>query len=256
LGVHVDLDRRGAAELTPELAEAFGVWPLGASLATAAAVRGLRSGRKRTALNEAVHEVRRPLQVLALTPPAAVAREAAAIQGSVTMAAVALERLEREINGEAVASRREMTSARALLESAVERWRGRASRSGGSLALRWEAGEVTIEVDRVAITQALDNLIGNAIEHGGSKVVIAAARGRGSLRIAVVDSGREERRPRRQGSAELVARLTGRRRHGHGLRVVRRAAAAHGGRFRLRAASGGTEAVLELPLAAAGGEGA
>ena len=48
----------------------------------------------------------------------------------------------------------------------------------------------------------------------------------------------------------MIARLSGRRRHGHGLPVVRRVAAAHGGRFVLRRSEQGSLAVLELPLAA------
>jgi signal transduction histidine kinase len=47
----------------------------------------------------------------------------------------------------------------------------------------------------------------------------------------------------------VVARLSGRGRHGHGLGVVRRIATAHDGRFALRRADGGSLAVLELPLA-------
>ena len=54
--------------------------------------------------------------------------------------------------------------------------------------------------------------------------------------------------------AGLVARLSGRRRHGHGLRVVRRIAAAHRGDFRLRRSERGTEAVIELPVLSAGCE--
>jgi hypothetical protein len=44
-------------------------------------------------------------------------------------------------------------------------------------------------------------------------------------------------------------RLTGRARHGHGLRLVRRTAESHGGAFALHRGELGTSAVLELPLA-------
>ncbi len=67
--------------------------------------------------------------------------------------------------------------------------------------------------------------------------------------MTVADSGRASRPDsRRETPAELVARLSGRRRRGHGLAVVRRAAAAHGGRFALRRSERGSLAVLELPL--------
>jgi len=109
-----------------------------------------------------------------------------------------------------------------------------------------------IDADRCGIAQALDNLIVNAIEHGGPTIVLAARLREGRLRIAVVDSGRASRPRRRPNSpAEVVARLSGRNRHGHGLEVVRRVAAAHGGHFALRRAERGSLAVLELPVAEA-----
>lgn len=243
--------------MTTPLAEVVAAWPLGASLAAAVAVQGLRTGRRRTALNEALHELRRPLQALALASPGAAPTESATIQGSVQMAAIALERLEREINGEAVAVTRERLPARPLLDSTVRRWRARAALAGGSLSLHWRGSEATIEADRAAVAQALDNLVVNAIEHGGPEIVVEAEAGRSVLRLVVVDSGRGARpESRRESPAELIARLSGRRLHGHGLRVVRRTVAAHDGRFRLRSSPRGTEAIVELPLLAQGREGA
>jgi signal transduction histidine kinase len=238
-----------------ELAQVVAAWPLGASLAVAAAAQNLHAARRRSALNEALHELRRPLQALALLEEAGGAfRHASAIQGSVRMAAGALERLEREINGEAIAAARAPLPVRPLLDGAVARWRGRAALAGGTLKLRWEGGEATVEGDRCEIAQAVDNLIVNAIEHGGPEVLVAASARRGRLRIAVLDSGRGSRpAARRESPAEPIARLCGRTRRGHGLRVVRRTAARHGGRFQLRCREHGTEAVLELPLA--GGPG-
>ncbi len=253
LGSHVDLDR-GEPELTPALAEIAAAWPFGASLAAAVAVQGLRTGRRRTALNEALHELRRPLQTLALVAPGTVRLEPAAIQGSVRMAAVALERLEREINGEPPASPLETGPARPLLDSTVGRWRARAALTGRSLSLCWLAGEAAIAADRGAVARALDNLVANAIEHGGPEIAIEARVKGGRLRLAVVDRGRGSPPARRPSPVDLIAHLGGRRRHGHGLRVVRRVAADHGGHFQLRFSARATEAILELPLA--GGAGA
>jgi signal transduction histidine kinase len=237
--------------VTPELAQVVAAWPFGASLATAIAVRGLREGRRRNALNEALHELRRPLQALALAVPDSQPAAPSAAQWSVQMAATALERLEREINGAPVSGgpARAPMQARPLLESAVGRWKARVALAGGSLALRWRAGEAIVDGDRCEIGQALDNLIVNAIDHGGPEIVVDARTSSGRLSVAVVDSGRLSRPDsRRESPAELIARLSGRRLHGHGLRVVRRTAAAHGGDFRLQLSERGTEAVLELPL--------
>jgi len=241
-----------------DLTQVGAAWPLAASMAGLAA-RGVREGRRRTAINEALHEVRRPLQALALAPgDPGRARRAPAADGSLQLAAVALERLDREINGGPPLAARATVPAEPLLRAAVGRWRARAALCGAALELRWLAGGAAIEADRCAIAQALDNLIVNAIEHGGGRIAIEARPCRGRLRISVSDSGRVAGRGRaRRRGADPFARLTGRRRRGHGLRVVRRAAAEHAGEFRLGFGERGAEAVLELPLAGRGrGEGA
>jgi K+-sensing histidine kinase KdpD len=210
-------------------------------------------GRRRTALNEAVHELRRPLQALALASPAIGVAEPSRLDDSLRLATAALERLEREINGESLAVVRRPFPAKPLLDAAVGRWRTRAALGGGSIELRWHAATAVLSGDRCEIAQALDNLILNAIEHGGPRIVVAATLGVGWLRIIVSDCGRRSRpRSHRPDPARMISRLSGSRRHGHGLRVVRRTAAAHGGDFALRCDGSGTEAVLELPLV--GGE--
>jgi signal transduction histidine kinase len=232
-----------------ELAQLAGGWPVAFPLLAAASARSLLAGRRRTALNEALHELRRPLQALALAAPEAGTAGGAGVEYSLRMAAAALERLEREINGEATAAVRAPFAVEPLLEAAVARWQQRAALRGGSLRLRWAAADASISGDRGEISQALDNLIVNALEHGGPDVVVAALPAPGALRVSVTDSGRTAARAsRRSAPARFAARMRGRRRHGHGLRVVRRVAAAHGGAFRLRCSEAGTEAALDLPL--------
>jgi two-component system, NtrC family, sensor histidine kinase HydH len=232
-----------------ELAQIVAGWPLTASMAAAAALQGLRAGRRRTALNEALHELRRPLQVVAL---ASGPRLAAASDGDdpIELASAALERLDREINGGSLAPVWGRVDGRSLVQAAVGRWQARTRLIEGSLELRWNAGEAIVNGDRIALARALDNLIVNAIEHGGPTIVVAARVREGRLRIAIVDSGRALRpRTRRNSPAEVITRLSGRRRHGHGLVVVRRIASTHGGRFALRRSQQGSLAVIELPLA-------
>jgi len=203
----------------------------------------------RTALNEALHELRRPLQALALEGSTVLAGEPRRIEHSVQLAASALERLDREINGGAAASVRTIVVVRPLLESSLARWRSQATLSGATLELRWRAGEALLGGDRHGLAQALDNLIVNAIEHGGPRVAVEVSRIGSRLRVVVADSGRADA-ARQRGARGLAAarRLAGRRRRGHGLRVVRRTAAAHGGSFELCRSARGAEAALELPL--------
>ncbi len=230
-----------------ELAEIVTGWPLAASMAAIAAARGLRDGRRRSALNEALHELRRPLQAIALASGSAAPP---VVGSSVQLAAAALERLDREVNGGALERPAEAVEVRPLLESAVRRWRARASLGGGSLDLRWRAGRAVVMGDRVSLAQALDNLIVNAIEHGGPTISIDARPYKGRVRIVIADSGWASRPPaRRDTPTEVIARLSGRRRRGHGLAVVRQVAAAHQGRFALRQSERGSLALFELPLA-------
>lgn len=240
-----------------ELARLAAGWPLVLSLALVLTGQGLLAGRRRMALNEALHELRRPLQALALAVPAAAAP---AGEELARQAAAALARLEREVNGEATAgaAKEGVLAVAPLLAAAVARWAGLARRAGSAVTLSGGAGAAAVRGDRDGLERALDNLIVNAVEHGGPRVVVGAEVGAGRLRIVVRDDGAGRsataRHRRTAGWGRLtgaVSRLGGRRRRGHGLRVVRRVAAAHGGELRLRRRGDGTEAVLELPLAAA-----
>jgi signal transduction histidine kinase len=235
--------------VTLELGEVTAAWPWGASLALAALARGLGLGRRRAALNEALHELRRPLQTLALTVPSGRAGAESSLEGSLQLARTALERLDREINGEPATPRPAPVFLGSLLASAVSRWRPQALLAGGSLRLDRDGSEPVVLGDRWRLAQAVDNLLANALAHGGPAIVVAVAAGGGRVEIAVRDRGRDRRaggrapRPR-----QLADRLSGRRRHGHGLRVVRRVVREHGGGFELRRGRDGAEAVLELPL--------
>jgi signal transduction histidine kinase len=235
-----------------ELAQIVAGWPLVLSMAAAVAAQSLRAGRRRSALNEALHELRRPLQAVALAAGPQLGGSAGT-EEPIELAAAALERLDREINGGPLAPPLGSIDVAALARSVVARWQVRVQNAEGSLELRWNAGEALVNGDRSALTQALDNLIVNAIEHGGPTIVVAGRVLEGRLRIAVVDSGRATRPPsRRHGPAETIVRLSGRHHRGHGLGVVRRVAADHDGRFVLRHSERGSLAVLELPLAKAG----
>ncbi|MET0558495.1 MAG: ATP-binding protein [Solirubrobacterales bacterium] len=216
-------------------------WPLAASLA-ALTVRGAREERRRRALNEHLHELRRPLQALALAAPRSAGSDA--VGSSLRLATDALQRLDGEINGGSAPAVTAPVPLEPLLRSSLARWRARAELGGSSVQLRWRAGEAVVAGDAGLLEQALDNLLVNAIEHGGAAIVVEARWQGASAVVAVIDTG--PRTPRRR-PAEWLGRRPDRRRHGHGLKVVRRIAAEHGGGFELRRSPGRTEALLRLP---------
>jgi signal transduction histidine kinase len=210
-------------------------WPLGVTLVAALLGDRVRMARRRAALNRAVHELRRPLQALALAP--APSAEAPA-PGAAELALAALDDLDHEINGSSRSVALRPVACRALVEAAVERWRGRAAQSRRSLELSWRAGSAVGMVDPRRVAQALDNLIANAIEHGGLRVRVEATIRARRMRISVSNAAPRTPAPARRNP-----------RRGHGLRVVAAVAAAHGGRLLVQQPAGAWVAVLELPLA-------
>jgi two-component system sensor histidine kinase BaeS len=223
-------------------------WATAASAALLTVFLLRRGGRRRSAINEAIHELRRPLQALALSAPAS---SPGVGESSMRLAAAALERLELAVNGGDPGLHREPVRCDELLRTAVARWQIGAAVEGGELALRSAEAGAVVAGDPAELGQALDNLIVNAIEHGGARIVVESAVGQGGVRLMVSDFGPRPRAALRGDPFTVaVERFSGRRRRGHGLAVVRRTAARHGGRFVLEHASGGSRAVLELPTIA------
>ena len=196
----------------------------------------LRERRRRMRLNRALHELRRPLQALALAPTPA-SGAATARPDSLDLALAALDDLDSAVNG-----------APARFARAPSR-RGRWSppRSSAGAARRREPAVRCCSNGRRARRlswpiplgwrQALDNLLANAVEHGGARIRVIGSLCASGVRIVVADHG-----PGPGGGRHGAER-------GHGLSVVREVAAVHGGRFALRSAGPATVAALELPLA-------
>src|SRR5215203_5008459 len=230
-----------------ELAEVAAGFPLAASFAIAGGFTALREGRRR----QAMHELRRPLQVLALSLPENSAA-AERLDSSLRMTAAAAARLERTINGEKTIEPPTPVPLRETVTAVVGRWQAVAKLAERSLDLRWEAGESRVSGSEFELGQAVDNLISNAYEHGTGPVRVEVQATAGVLRVAVRDAGSCDSGLPPAGGWGIRGWIGGRARHGHGLRVVRRVAARHGGRFRLRRGERGTEAMLELPLTGAG----
>lgn len=202
---------------------------------------------RRSRVNRALHEARRPLQAIALSLPAGPGRMTPALP--VWQAIRALGEVDRQVNGGAPDRLRpEPIACRLMTEACVRRWQSRARMAGGGIELRWIGPEALVNGDPAALSAAIENLIVNAIEHGGPRIMVRALTIGRRLRIEVSDNGKEQRPGERSGSpAEVLGRLRGRGRHGHGLAVVREAAREHDGRFDLEIAEAGSSATLILP---------
>jgi signal transduction histidine kinase len=240
-------------------------WPLALMVAAILVRERVREGRRRGALNRALHELRRPLQALALAPDAGRRNGHSGGNGApgrLELALAALNDLDREINGGEPPVRLRPVACRPWVEGSLGRWRLAAGRSGSPVELRWRAGTATVLADPRRLAQALDNLIVNAIEHGRPPILVDAAVAAAHVRIVVRDGGCADPGPDPDpDGGSLVAlrpaarlralarRRRSRGRRGHGLDVVARIAAEHSGRFMVRRGPRGTVAALELPLA-------
>jgi signal transduction histidine kinase len=230
--------------------------PARLALAPIAATVGLlsrtRAGRRRERVNRALHELRRPLAAAALAMPAG----SAPAKGHLERAIEALEQLDAELNGDRRAAFPRPVEPERIAAEAVARWRPLVERAGRAIELRWRAHGSRVQCDPGAVARALDNLIGNALEHGGGPISVEGVVRARRLRLFVVDGvgpGADERPGvlAIAGSAgrSMSSRRRGDPRRGHGLRLVAEFAAEHGGRFAACRHGNGACAVIELPLA-------
>jgi signal transduction histidine kinase len=207
----------------------------------------------RRRLNRAMHELRRPLQALTLLEPGdrpGAPDRGVGRRGLLELVSAALGELDRAVNGDTAPATSTRFLARDLVLGCIERWRPAAEGAGGFRVL-WDAGPAMIEGDPVRMAQAIDNLVANALEHGGPPLIVTGARVAERVRITVANG-----RTANGAGPPLVAEANGRNgsaradpRRGHGTAVVAEIASAHRGRFALCRTEDGCVAALELPLA-------
>lgn len=211
------------------------------------AAQSWRWSQRRTALNRALHEVRRPLQALALATDATPGSVPKA--GSVWQAIRALGDLDRQLNGlPGVGGTRELLACRLMVDACVRRWQSRARLGGAEVRLRWAGPDALIRGDGTAISGAVENLILNAIEHGGPSITVNGLTVGRWVKVEVIDNGRSRGRScESDGLRRPLGGAVNRRRHGHGLDLVRQVAEEHDGRLEVELSSEGSKAVLTLP---------
>ena len=243
----------------------------GAASAAAMLVRHALAVRSE-AVARACHEVRGSLTAARLglewgswQPPGT---RLEAIELELERAALALDDLQ-EVDRFAGAPG-DLVDVEAWLYASVEAFRPLAEALGVDLSVEWRGDAGVVWGRRARLAQASDNLIANAIEHGGSPIRVLGALESGRVVIEVADQGPgitgdvlgwlEGRRASRgvgrrsgrwaRGGRGGRGRRVQRRRagRGHGLVIVRDVAAEHGGRLGARPCAQGTRLVLELPV--------
>ena len=121
-----------------------------------------------------MHELRRPLQALALMgdgDPEGI-QPGSARGGLIELARSALADLDAAVNGSSSSAMPREVRCRELVLAAIERWREAAS---GEIKLFWDAGPAMVLCDPIQVSRALDNLLANAVEHGAPPVVVTGA---------------------------------------------------------------------------------
>lgn len=231
--------------MTLDLSTVAAGLPMAASFAMAGGFVAFRESRRRVSLNAAMHELRRPLQALSLLLSSG-SPVAARVEDTLEMAIAAVEQLDREVNGRAELATAHRFPVRPIVEAAAERWQPSATHAQRLLRVVWSADDSEVEGDPIALAQALDNMISNGLDHGAGSILVEAVVDKGMLRLSVKDEGGAGATSRSR--VFPPSGITGRSRHGHGLRIVRRVAARHDGEFSLARSCTGTEAKLVLPL--------
>jgi signal transduction histidine kinase len=240
------------------LGVAVGGWAFALFAVAVALLAERRRARRLEAVARAAHELRGPVTAAMLGVGLGVRRGALADLGlravelELERAALALEDFAASAGGCQAELRFEDVDVAALLAGCAEAWRPAASARGGGIEISWPSGAAIVRGDRLRLAQVLDNLLANAIEHGGGEVDVCARTGLSSLRVEVTDGG--------PGLPATVAELSrrarrGRGSRGRGLAIAATIAQEHGGRLASAPTDRGARLLLELPLAGSHGAG-
>jgi two-component system OmpR family sensor kinase len=221
-------------------------------------------GRERRLLSDASHELRTPLTVLQTGIQVALRRERDAAElrealetaereaGRVARIAEDLLVLARADQGR-LPLRREPLAAGELLEAAMRRALPVAEAAGRDVLVEGDGPDAVVLADRDRAVQALDNLLANALAHGGGRVRLLARPAGQRVELHVLDEGPgfpEQLRARafeRFSQGEEARSGEG---SGLGLAIVAAIARAHGGGVDARnLPGGGADVWITLPVA-------
>lgn len=220
-------------------AGAFGITQLVAMLWLAQ--REVQLSGLRTAVRRGVHEIRRPLQLMMIertsesSPGTGALDLAAAVCSDLESATTS--RLRRSQAAPRVEHLGPASPVKVILSSALDRWSPVCDMVGRSIRVAGAAGGS--KIPSIPLSQALDNLIANAITHGSGPITLVARSNGTRFEIDVRDEG-----PRPSRSAGKIHSP----RHGHGLAATHSYLSDLNGALRFRASDRGTTATIIVPM--------
>ncbi len=191
----------------------------GWALAGALALRCARGARRLELVARADHELRGPVCALGLALEALarqpeLRRRAAALDAHLDRLRLGLADLAAAREGRRAAGRPTDVRIDGVARAATEAWEPAVRAGGGEISFDWRAGPLVAHADPARLSQALGNLLANAVEHGGERIAVVGERDGEGAWIAVRDSGGLHR-----------SRESDARRRGRGLAIATQAVA-------------------------------
>jgi signal transduction histidine kinase len=228
-----------------------------AGIATASALLSeRRHARRLECVARASHELRGPITATRLGLEAGVRDRGIsrprlrALGLELERATLALADLSAAAGGGVTGFRLEEIELDALVGDCVEALRAAAAERGAELRFEWSGPGALVLGDRLRLAQTVDNLLANAIEHGGGLVEVGGCVDGRTARLELTDDGPGLPAP----VAELALRARrGRGWRGRGLAIASSIARDHGGRVAAAPSDRGARVVLELPVRSSAG---
>jgi two-component system sensor histidine kinase TctE len=260
-----EVDARDPQDLTPmdDTGAPAEVRPLVQAINHHIARNREQTEARRRFIDDASHQLRTPLTTLATqvayaqreTDPAAQRQVLETIREQLDETIRQTNQMLSLARADSAPPQRQSLDAVALAESLVRQWWGPAREQGVDLGLEAPLGPLLVEGEPGLLSEALANLLHNAIRYGGQGCHVTLALGQltdGSVEITVADDGPglpPDELPR-VGERFFRGRGTALPGSGLGMAIVATVVQRHGGQMKVRPGAGGRGLAVTLTMPA------